>query len=41
MRWIDILEKLLNIVIRYRYRKPTQVVEERIQRCSSESWLRN
>ena len=23
------------------YRKPTQVVEERILRCSSESWLRN
>jgi hypothetical protein len=23
------------------YRKPTQVVKERILRCSSESWLRN
>ena len=23
------------------YRKPTQVGEERILRCSSESWLRN
>ena len=25
----------------YPYRKPTQVVGERILRCSSESWLRN
>ena len=25
----------------YPYRKPTQVVKERILRCSSESWLRN
>ena len=23
------------------YRKPTQVVKERILRCSSDSWLRN
>ena len=28
-------------VYRYPYRKPTQVVEERILRCSSDSWLRN
>ena len=27
--------------LRYPYRKPTQVVKERILRCSSESWLRN
>ena len=28
-------------LLRYPYRKPTQVVKERILRCSSESWLRN
>ena len=28
-------------VVSYPYRKPTQVVEESILRCSSDSWLRN
>ena len=34
-------EKLLNLDYKYQYRKPTQVVEERILRCSRDSWLRN
>ena len=28
-------------LLSYPYRKPTQVVKERILRCSSDSWLRN
>ena len=35
------LEKLLRSVAAGPYRKPTQVVEESIQRCSSDPWLRN
>ena len=35
------LEKLLSICQRNPYRKPTQVVEEKILRCSSESRPRN
>ena len=34
-------EKFLNLDDKYPYRKPTQVVEERILRCSRDSWLRN
>ena len=34
-------EKLLNIDYYNPYRKPTQVVEESILRCSRDSWLRN
>ena len=30
-----------DIICQSPYRKPTQVGEERILRCSSESWLRN
>ena len=34
-------EKLVDIVLRYPYRKPTQVDEERILRRSGEALLRN
>ncbi len=34
-------ENPLNLDYKNPYRKPTQVVEERILRCSRDSWLRN
>jgi hypothetical protein len=39
--WDFLQEKLFRTLHGYPYRKPTQVVKERILRCSSDPWLRN